>query len=91
MAGRPNGRSKFTSASSIVNGHADVVARLLEAGLHGRCGPSPHHAPTARILQITALQGGKPELVAWGFRNPFGLAFSPKGQLSWAWYDAVVL
>lgn len=27
------------------------------------------------------LQGGKPELVAWGFRNPFGLAFSPKGQL----------
>jgi glucose/arabinose dehydrogenase len=27
------------------------------------------------------LRGGKPELVAWGFRNPFGLAFSPSGQL----------
>jgi glucose/arabinose dehydrogenase len=27
------------------------------------------------------LQGGKPELVAWGFRNPFGLAFSARGQL----------
>ncbi len=25
--------------------------------------------------------GGKPELVAWGFRNPFGLAFSPEGTL----------
>jgi glucose/arabinose dehydrogenase len=25
--------------------------------------------------------GGKPELVAWGFRNPFGLAFSPEGHL----------
>lgn len=25
--------------------------------------------------------GGAPELVAWGFRNPFGLAFSPDGTL----------
>jgi glucose/arabinose dehydrogenase len=25
--------------------------------------------------------GGTPELVAWGFRNPFGLAFSPDGRL----------
>jgi glucose/arabinose dehydrogenase len=25
--------------------------------------------------------GGPLELVAWGFRNPFGLAFSPQGQL----------
>jgi glucose/arabinose dehydrogenase len=27
------------------------------------------------------LQAGKPKLVAWGFRNPFGLAFSPNGRL----------
>jgi glucose/arabinose dehydrogenase len=26
-------------------------------------------------------EGGEPELVAWGFRNPFGLAFSPAGKL----------
>ena len=32
------------------------------------------------ILKIP-IDGGKPELVAWGFRNPFGLAFSPEGQL----------
>jgi glucose/arabinose dehydrogenase len=27
------------------------------------------------------LTGGKPEMVAWGMRNPFGLAFSPDGKL----------
>ncbi|HEV2130257.1 MAG TPA: hypothetical protein VGR27_04115, partial [Longimicrobiaceae bacterium] len=27
------------------------------------------------------LNGGEPELVAWGFRNPFGLAWSPEGRL----------
>jgi glucose/arabinose dehydrogenase len=27
------------------------------------------------------LGGGSAELVAWGFRNPFGLAFSPEGNL----------
>lgn len=26
-------------------------------------------------------EGGEPELIAWGFRNPFGLAFSPSGTL----------
>jgi len=25
--------------------------------------------------------GGPPQVVAWGFRNPFGLAFAPDGQL----------
>ena len=32
------------------------------------------------ILRVRA-DGGEPELVAWGFRNPFGLAFSPEGVL----------
>jgi glucose/arabinose dehydrogenase len=32
------------------------------------------------VLRVP-LQGGDPELVAWGFRNPFGLAWSPAGQL----------
>ncbi|MBI5644450.1 MAG: PQQ-dependent sugar dehydrogenase [Deltaproteobacteria bacterium] len=27
------------------------------------------------------IDGGKPELVAWGFRDPSGLAFSPEGRL----------
>ena len=32
------------------------------------------------ILRV-ALSGGALELVAWGFRNPFGLAFAPDGRL----------
>lgn len=32
------------------------------------------------IMRIP-LTGGNAELVAWGFRNPFGLAFSPDGRL----------
>lgn len=32
------------------------------------------------ILRVP-LAGGEPELVAWGLRNPFGLAFTPAGQL----------
>jgi DNA-binding beta-propeller fold protein YncE len=35
---------------------------------------------TGSILRMP-LQGGQLELVAWGFRNPFGLAFSPDGRL----------
>jgi glucose/arabinose dehydrogenase len=32
------------------------------------------------ILRVRP-EGGEPELIAWGFRNPFGLAFSPTGKL----------
>jgi glucose/arabinose dehydrogenase len=32
------------------------------------------------IMRVPAA-GGAVELVAWGFRNPFGLAFAPDGQL----------
>lgn len=32
------------------------------------------------VLRV-ARDGGEPELVAWGFRNPFGLAFAPDGRL----------
>ena len=35
---------------------------------------------TSAILRFP-LHGGPLELVAWGFRDPFGLAFSPDGQL----------
>lgn len=35
---------------------------------------------TGSILRIP-VAGGQPELVSWGFRNPFGLALSPDGRL----------
>jgi glucose/arabinose dehydrogenase len=37
--------------------------------------------PCSGAVMKIAVTGGKPELVAWGFRNPFGLAFAPDGQL----------
>ncbi|WP_347157216.1 PQQ-dependent sugar dehydrogenase [Pontibacter chitinilyticus] len=35
---------------------------------------------TGAVLRLSP-EGGPLELVAWGLRNPFGLAFSPAGQL----------
>ena len=32
------------------------------------------------VLRVSP-SGGAPQLVAWGFRNPFGFAFSPEGNL----------
>lgn len=40
-------------------------------------GQLPCHGSVFRM----PVGGGAPELVAWGFRNPFGLAFSPDGRL----------
>jgi glucose/arabinose dehydrogenase len=37
--------------------------------------------PCSGAVMRIAPSGGAPELVAWGFRNPFGLAFSPDGKL----------
>jgi hypothetical protein len=35
---------------------------------------------TGSVMRIP-IAGGGPELVAWGFRNPFGMALSPDGRL----------
>jgi glucose/arabinose dehydrogenase len=37
--------------------------------------------PCSGAIMRVAASGGPPQLVAWGFRNPFGLAFSPSGAL----------
>ena len=37
--------------------------------------------PCGGAVFRVAPEGGELELVAWGFRNPFGLAFSPDGRL----------
>lgn len=41
----------------------------------------PGAVPCGGAVMRVPLAGGKPELVAWGFRNPYGLAFSPAGKL----------
>lgn len=35
---------------------------------------------TGAVLKVSP-EGGTPQLVAWGFRNPFGLAWAPQGKL----------
>ena len=37
--------------------------------------------PCGGAVMKIPIAGGRPELVAWGFRNPFGLAFDGKGRL----------
>jgi glucose/arabinose dehydrogenase len=41
----------------------------------------PGHVPCNGSVLKVHPDGGPPQLVAWGFRNPFGLAWSPDGQL----------
>jgi glucose/arabinose dehydrogenase len=41
----------------------------------------PGQVPCTGAVMRVAPTGGPVELVAWGFRNPFGLAFSPGGRL----------
>jgi glucose/arabinose dehydrogenase len=41
----------------------------------------PGQIPCNGAIMRVPLSGGKPELVAWGLRNPYGLAFSPNGKL----------
>jgi glucose/arabinose dehydrogenase len=37
--------------------------------------------PCSGAIMRIPITGGAPQLVAWGMRNPFGLAFGPDGQL----------
>jgi glucose/arabinose dehydrogenase len=41
----------------------------------------PGRVPCSGAVLRVAADGGAPELVAWGLRNPFGLAWSPAGRL----------
>lgn len=41
----------------------------------------PGGIPCNGAVMRVPLAGGQPELVAWGFRNPYGLAFAPDGKL----------
>jgi glucose/arabinose dehydrogenase len=41
----------------------------------------PGRVPCSGAVMRVRPEGGPIELVAWGFRNPFGLAFAPDGRL----------
>ncbi len=61
---------KVLTGAFVPFGTATESGQLIPGGL-------PCNGAVMRI----APAGGGPELVAWGFRNPFGLAFSPDGRL----------
>ena len=37
--------------------------------------------PCSGAIMRVPINGGKPEVVAWGLRNPYGISFSPDGRL----------
>ncbi len=62
--------------------------KIIETGAFSRLGEKTRKGQiiagqtpcNGSVLRISP-DGGRPELVAWGFRNPFGLAFDPRGGL----------
>lgn len=76
LAGR-----NFTSDNPLAGGKATTGAYLPfgQASTQGQV--IPGKVPCGGAVLRVRPEGGTPELVAWGFRNPFGLAFSPDGKL----------
>jgi glucose/arabinose dehydrogenase len=79
---RLNG-SNFSSANPLESGSREVLTgafspfgktTLKDEVIRGQ-------VPCSGSVLKLPLGGGSAELVAWGFRNPFGLAFSPEGNL----------
>ncbi|MBZ0158094.1 MAG: PQQ-dependent sugar dehydrogenase [Alphaproteobacteria bacterium] len=64
------------AASPVLTGAFSPFGKKTEQGQAIK-GSIPCSGSVMRVRP----EGGKPELVAWGFRNPFGLAFSPDGRL----------
>lgn len=82
--------------STILTGHNFTTQNVLEPGTEEtvKTGAFVPYGTTTQAGQVVegsvpcngaimrlALEGGPPEVVAWGLRNPFSLAFSPQGRL----------
>lgn len=73
----------FTTDNPLnAQGAKAQTGAFVPFGTHTEAGQVVHGAvPCSGAVLRVAAQGGAPELVAWGFRNPFGIAFSGDGQL----------
>jgi glucose/arabinose dehydrogenase len=74
----------FTSRNPLSEASRDraVTGALSPFGVATRPGQViPGRVPCNGAIMRVPPEGGEPELVAWGFRNPFGLAFAPDGRL----------
>ncbi|UYZ59904.1 PQQ-dependent sugar dehydrogenase [Hymenobacter latericus] len=61
---------KITTGAYVPFGTATTQGQVIKGQL-----------PCTGAIMRVSLRGGTPELVAWGLRNPFGLAYSPDGRL----------
>ncbi len=66
----PGGGDDATTGAFVPFGTATQVGQVVK-------GAMPCNGAILRI----PLAGGEPQLVAWGLRNPYGLAFAPDGRL----------
>lgn len=64
------------SAGSISTGAFSPFGKPTQNGQR-----IPGSIPCTGAIMRIPVNGGKPEVVAWGFRNPFGLRFSHEGNL----------
>lgn len=74
----------YTSDNPLTEDTTDAVTTgaFLPFGTASESGQRiPGALPCNGAVMRVAPEGGELELVAWGFRNPYGLSFSPSGQL----------
>jgi glucose/arabinose dehydrogenase len=73
--------ANFETRNALGDGRA-VTGAFAPYGTATRPGQIvPGRVPCSGAVMRIPLAGGPPELVAWGLRNPFGLAFAPDGRL----------
>lgn len=73
----------FTSPNVLTGAGNAVTGPYLPFGTPSRAGQVIKGAvPFGGSIMRIPSGGGEPQLVAWGFRNPFGLAFSRRAESS---------
>lgn len=74
--------ANFTLADPIGGRDTVTTGAFLPFGIPATPGQVVRgRVPCSGAVMRMRPEGGRPELVAWGFRNPFGLAFAPDGRL----------
>jgi glucose/arabinose dehydrogenase len=77
LAGR-----NFRTPDPLAGARSVVTGAFVPFGTPTETGQVvPGQVPCSGAVLRVRTDGGDLELVAWGFRNPFGLAFSPTGEL----------
>lgn len=67
---KPGNSVQVTTGAFSAYGTSTTPGQVIRGGM-----------PCSGAIMRVPQSGGKPELVAWGLRNPYGLAFSPSGKL----------